>query len=131
MNGLFLTDETTAIESFPHGLHTWLSRRDLTRSDDLLITRVDMPAGQGHSFHKHPLMDEVIYILSGEAEQWIETEKRTVKAGEGAFIGKDIVHATFNVSDKPLSFLAILAPSAPVGQELVDVSGLEPWKSIR
>lgn len=131
MNALFLTDETTVKESFPHGLHTWLSRRDITQSEDLLMTRVDMPPGQGHSFHKHPLMDEVIYVLSGEAEQWVGTKKQILKAGEAAFIQKEVVHATFNASDHTLSFLAILAPAAPAGKELVDVSDSEPWKSIR
>ena len=42
-----------------------------------------------------------------------------------------VVHATFNVSKADATILAILSPAASKGPFLVDVSGEEPWKSLR
>jgi hypothetical protein len=43
-----------------------------------------------------------------------------------------VVHASFNVSDQVARLLAVLSPSVGTeGYELVDVSGQEPWASIR
>jgi quercetin dioxygenase-like cupin family protein len=131
LTGKFFTKENTVKENEEWGVHSWYSRPDITESEDLMVTRVDMPPGKGHAFHTHPNMDEVIYVISGQAEQWIEQEKKHLTAGESAFIPKDMVHATFNTSDEPLSFLAILGPADKTDRGLVDVSGQEPWKSLK
>jgi len=71
-------------------------------------------------------------VIDGEVEQWIGPRKRLLAAGESAFIGKDVVHASFNVSDRTAKLLAVLSPSVgPEGYELVDVAEQEPWSSIR
>ena len=64
--------------------------------------------GGGHNFHKHPNQEEVIYVVEGEIEQWVDQEKRRLGPGDSAFIPADMVHASFNVSDQPAKFLAIL-----------------------
>jgi quercetin dioxygenase-like cupin family protein len=90
-----------------------------------------MPPGKGHAFHRHPEMEEIIYILEGEAEQWVEREKRLLRAGDTAHIPTGLVHGTYNASDAPLRFLAILSPAKIAGPALVDVSHEEPWRSLR
>jgi hypothetical protein len=37
----------------------------------------------------------------------------------------------FNISDRDAIILAILSPAASSGPFLVDMSGGEPWKSLR
>ena len=64
-------------------------------------------------------------------EQWVEQEKRILKAGESAHIPAGIVHATFNSSSADATILAILSPGASQGPFMVDVSGEAPWKSLR
>lgn len=129
--GQFFTKESTVVETLERGVHHWFSRPDVTGSEDLIVTRVDVPPGGGHPFHFHPTMDEVIYILAGQAEQWIEKEKKLLKPGEAVFIPKKMVHATFNESDEPLSFLAILGPAADLEGSMVYVHEDEPWKSLK
>jgi quercetin dioxygenase-like cupin family protein len=129
--GRFFTKETTKTEALERGVHHWFSRPDITESEDLIVVQVDVEPGGGHPFHIHPTMDEVIYVLSGEAEQWIEKEKKILKAGEAVYIPKKMVHATFNENDKPLSFLAILSPAADLEGSMVYVDEEEPWKGLK
>jgi quercetin dioxygenase-like cupin family protein len=89
-----------------------------------------MPPGGSHSFHKHPNKEEVIYVLEGEAEQWLDQEKQTLSSGSSVFIGKSVVHATFNRSDKDLKFIAVITPCSSEGPVQNMVDHLEPWKSI-
>lgn len=129
--GRFFTKETTQIEEMERGIHHWFSRPDITGSEDLIVTRVDVEPGGGHPFHIHPSMDEVIYILSGEAEQWIEKEVRTLLPAEAVYIPRNMVHATYNESERTLSFLAILSPAADLEGSMVYVSDEEPWRSLK
>ena len=127
----FVTEAEMEVEQLPWGPHDWLSRPGLTAADELLLVRVHMPPGKGHAFHRHPEMEEIIYILSGTAEQWVDRERRTLKAGQIAHIPRDVVHGTYNAGDETLEFLAILSPAKISGPALVDMSDSEPWKSLR
>ena len=127
----FVTEGEMQVEQLPWGPHDWLCRPGLTDAEDLLLVRVHMPPGEGHKFHRHPEMEEIIYVLSGSAEQWVDREKRILTAGQIAHIPKNVVHGTYNSGDVPLEFLAILSPAKVEGPPLVDVSDREPWRSLR
>lgn len=81
-------------------------------------------------FHIHPNKEEVIYVIEGKAEQWIEQENRTLGPGDSAYIPKSAVHATFNRGDTDLKFIAIVTPCTAEGAVIESVEHLEPWKSI-
>jgi len=127
----FVTDSEVEIEQLPWGPHEWLCRPGLTDARDLLLVRVRMPPGKGHAFHRHPAMEEIIYVISGRAEQWVDTASRTLEPGDAAHIPRDVVHGTYNAGGETLVFLAILSPARVEGPALVDVSGDEPWASLR
>lgn len=127
----FVTSADAKVELLPWGQHEWLSRADLTGAEQIQVVRVTMPPGAGHAFHRHPCMEEVLYYVSGRAEQWVGREKREMSAGEVAFVPRDEVHGTYNTFDEPLVFLAILSPAKFDGPALVDVSQDEPWRSLR
>jgi len=127
----FVTTRDARVELAPWGRHWWLSTPELTGTRALTLVRVTMHPGAGHQFHYHPAREEIIYILEGVAEQWVDREKRTLRAGEIAFIPKRVVHAIHNTSRKPMSFLAILSPSRARGPFLVDCYDEEPWRSLR
>ena len=99
------------VEELPWGPHEWLCRPGLTDARDLLLVRVRMPPGTGHAFHRHPAMEEIIYVISGRAEQWVDRESRLLGPGDIAHIPKDVVHGTYNAGDDTLVFLAILSPA--------------------
>ena len=62
------TAADAAVEPSPWGPHEWLCRPGLTDAKDLQLVRVSMPPGTGHAFHRHPTMEEIIYVVAGRAE---------------------------------------------------------------
>lgn len=127
----FVTAENMIVEPSDWGPHDWLCRPGLVEAEKLLLVRVHIPPGKGHAFHKHPEMEEIIYVLSGACEQWVDKEKRLLKPGESAHIPMGMVHGSYNAGMEDLTLLAILSPAKIKGPALVDVSQEEPWKSMR
>lgn len=127
----FVTGQEMKVDQLPWGPHDWLCRPDIVDADKLLLVRVHMPPGQAHKFHRHPEMEEIIYVLEGTAEQWVDREKRILGPGEMAHIPMDVVHGTYNAGAGTLRFLAILSPAKIKGPPLIDMSAEEPWRSLR
>ena len=115
----------------PWALEEWLCRADVVPNQELLLVRANMEAGHSHPFHTHPTREEIIYVLSGRAEQWIGQEHRILGPGEMGLIPKGEVHGTYNPSRERLVFLAILSPANAAEPGIVDVSTQEPWVSLR
>ena len=132
MTGKFVTSANVRREELSWGSLAWFCSPLVSQARDLVVLELTLASGNGHNFHKHPNQEEVIYVLDGEVEQWIGREKRLLRAGDSAFIGADVVHASFNISPGNAKLLAILGPCVGAeGYELVDVAGQEPWISIR
>jgi len=127
----FITEAEALKEDFKGRTNYWMCRPEITNAKDLQICRAVLPAGECHNFHQHPELEEAIYVLDGEVEQWVGTEKQLLKAGEVAHMLPGVVHATFNAGESDAVILAILSPGAQAGPFMVDVSQEEPWKSIR
>jgi quercetin dioxygenase-like cupin family protein len=127
----FINEAEALKEDFKGRTNYWMCRPEITNAKDLQVCRAILPAGEGHAFHHHPELEEVIYVLAGEVEQWVGERKQTLKVGEVAHMLPGVVHATFNTSDKDAVILAILSPGSQAGAFLVDVSSEEPWRSIR
>ena len=88
--------------------------------------------GKCHDFHYHPGQEEVIYVVDGEIEQWIERERSILRPGDAVVIDADVVHATFNEGTRAAKILAILSPAVDGdGYAAVDVSADEPWSGLR
>ncbi len=88
--------------------------------------------GKSHAFHRHPNQEEVIYVLDGELEQWVEHERRVLHAGDAVVIPAAVVHASYNESDRPAKIVAILSPCVgEAGYEVEELADVEPWKSLR
>ncbi|MGE4178225.1 MAG: cupin domain-containing protein [Limisphaerales bacterium] len=115
----------------PWTVEEWLSRSDIVPNQELLMVRANMEAGRSHPFHTHPTREEIIYILSGRAEQWINGDYRVLGPGEMILVPKGEVHGTYNPFRERLVFLAILSPANAPEPAVVDVSTQEPWASIR
>lgn len=132
MSGKFVFSQEVEREKLDWGIRGWLSLPGFTGAKDLAICEVFLMPGFGHAFHVHPNQEEVVYVLEGEFEQWLGTEKKILKAGDSAFIGAGVVHASYNVSDQPVKSLAILGPCiGQEGYEVVELADQEPWKSLK
>ena len=132
MSGKFMLSSETPAEILDWGKLRWMSSPPATSAKDLTVIEVNITPGNGHDFHKHPDQEEVIYVISGKVEQWLDREKRVLGPGDSVFIGADVVHASFNVGDTDAKLIAILGPCVgPEGYELVDVASDAPWKDLR
>lgn len=132
MAGKFVIARETAPEILDWGRLGWMSNPPSTGAQQLTVIDVTLSPGKGHDFHKHPDQEEVIYVVAGEVEQWVDRDRRTLGPGDCAFIPADVVHASFNVGAVEAKVVAILGPCVgKVGYELVDVAGEEPWKGLR
>jgi quercetin dioxygenase-like cupin family protein len=127
----FVTAADLEIEHIDGKTHNWYYKEGLGQNGSLVLCRARIVKGAGHAFHTHPEMDEIIYVLEGEMEQWLEKERRILKAGESVYIPRGVVHGCYNLSDAECEFIAILTPSKIGGEFSVDVSGEEPWKSLK
>jgi quercetin dioxygenase-like cupin family protein len=132
MSSRFVSATDVDRESLPWGQLGWFSRPANTGASQLVVIEVDLMPGHGHNFHTHPDQEEMLYVVSGEVQQWIEQAPRVLRAGDAVFIQKGVVHASFNISERAARFLAILGPSVTAaGYVSVEVGDQEPWTSLR
>lgn len=130
--GKFIRASEVEREQMEWGELGWHSRPANTNAQNLVVIEVTLMPGSGHNFHKHPAQEEVIYIISGHIEQWLETEKQVLRPGDSVFIPPGLVHASFNTGDQPAALLVTLGPSAgEAGYEVVEVGNEAPWNSLR
>ena len=109
----FVTKDEAEGEVSQYCSMEWMSRTGLTPAT--------MPVGGSHPFHWHPLMEEIIYVLEGEAEQWVDQDRRILGPGETAHIPTNRVHGTYSVGAGPLVFLAMLSPAEFDGPATIHV----------
>ena len=127
----FITRQECEVTEAHWGHHDWCCKPEMTGTKNLILVRVTMPPGRGHQFHLHPAREELIYVLEGRGEQWVDRERRILRAGETAFIPRRVVHGIYNSSKAPVTFLAILSPAVAKGPFLIDCYEDEPWRSLR
>jgi quercetin dioxygenase-like cupin family protein len=132
MQGKFVLAKETAPEVLDWGQLRWMCNPPVTGAHDLTVIHVTLSPGKGHDFHKHPDQEEVIYIVGGSVEQWVDRECKTLGPGDSAFIPGNVVHASFNTGDADAHIVAILGPCVgKVGYEVVDVANEAPWRTLR
>jgi quercetin dioxygenase-like cupin family protein len=126
----FITAPDVLHEDWPYCHLEHLSNAELVGAKELFLVRATFPPGALHSFHRHPRREEIIYLLEGQAEQWVGREKRVLGPGDLAHIPMNEPHATFNSGSTPLKFLAILSPVDAPGPFTVDVFNELPWSGL-
>ncbi|MEZ4826156.1 MAG: cupin domain-containing protein [Bacteroidia bacterium] len=132
MSKTFITQAERIEEVLDWGILLRLSGPEKTNAFQLVVIEVNIKPGMGHNFHKHPLQEEVIYVIEGKIEQWVGEEKRFLSPGESVFIPANKVHASFNAGTTDAKLLAILSPCIGTdGYELVEVFDEEPWSGLR
>lgn len=111
--------------------HYWHYHPEVLAGAQSYMVKVVVPKGDGHNFHRHPKMHEILYVLKGIAEQWIEDEMQILEVGDSVYIDADVVHATFNAGKSELEFVAILSPPEGWEEGTLDVSQELPYANYR
>lgn len=131
MNAKFISKADITRDQLDWGELGWISPAH-TGSTRVAHVLVSLEPGHGHDFHRHPHQEEILYVLSGEVEQWLEHQKRTLQPGDAVFIGQGVVHASFNSSATTTTFLVVLSPCAgEAGYEAEEVASDAPWCDLR
>jgi quercetin dioxygenase-like cupin family protein len=130
--GKFVKQDDIEHEQFDWGDVGW-RLFPKTGAQQLVVMDVTLDPGGGHDFHKHPGQEEMIIVKRGRITQYLEQESTTLEVDDSVFIEADLVHASFNEGDETALLQVIIAPSLRegTGYGLVDVSGEEPWASLR
>jgi quercetin dioxygenase-like cupin family protein len=103
-----------------------------TGCESFVVMDVRLDPGFHHAFHKHPDQDEMIVVKSGRVTQFLEGEQTELGPGDSIYIDKDVVHGSYNDFSEPAELQVVLAPAVGDGGYVaVDVSGEEPWRSLR
>lgn len=79
---------------------------------------VDLPPGQGHTRHNHPGSEEIIFVISGNGQQMVETadgmpEVRDVGPGCTVFVPESRFHSTLNTGSAPMQLFVVYSPAGP------------------
>lgn len=130
-NWKFVKEEDLMFEKVLGRNHYWHYHPELTQQGDCYMLKVVVKEGEGHNFHKHPAMNEILYVLNGQVEQWVEDDVQLLSAGESVFIPADVVHASFNAGKDDLELLAILSPQQGWEAGTVDVFQELPYSNYR
>ena len=127
----FVKEDETIFEKVLGRDHLWYFNPEITQGADTILVKVNMKKGGFHHFHRHPEMNEILYILKGSCEQWVEDKRQILNAGDAVYISPNQVHASFNAGDEDLEFLAILAPAEGWQAGTIDEFQNEPYASLR
>ena len=112
MPGKFVIAKEIGLKLDDFGTSSRLSDPPTTGAKQLTVIEVNFDPGKGHNFHKHPDQEEVVLVVAGKIEQWVDREKRILGPGDSAVIPADVVHASFNAGDQPAKIVAILGPAS-------------------
>jgi len=119
-------------EGFDWGVIGWRLTPS-SGSKHLVIMDVTLEPGEGHDFHRHPGQEEMIIVKQGEITQFIERDSTALGAGDSVYLDEGVVHASFNDGEETAHLQVVIGPSlgGETGYGLEDVSGEEPWASLR
>ena len=106
-----------ALERWREGVATRMLVSAETGAAQLCVFEQWIAPGTGAPAHVHPV-EEILTVLAGEAEIWIEDQRMTVKAGQAALVPAGKRHGFRNSGSIELHIHAILA--APVFEAMPD-----------
>jgi quercetin dioxygenase-like cupin family protein len=132
MSSRFVKQSDVEQEQFDWGVIGWRCV-PATGAKQLVVMDVALAPGEGHDFHTHPGQEEMIIVKQGRITQYLEQESTALEPSDSVFIEAGVVHASFNEGDELALLQVVIAPSLGEGSGygLVDVSGEEPWASLR
>ena len=120
-------------ENFDWGVIGWRLTPD-KGSKHLVIMDVTLEPGEGHAFHRHVGQEEMIIVKQGAVTQYLELDSTTLNPGDSVYIDEGVIHASYNDGGETAHLQVVIGPSLSseeTGYGLEDVSGEEPWASLR
>jgi quercetin dioxygenase-like cupin family protein len=101
-------DAERPLDTWRAGVDTRMLVSAQTGASQLTIFEQECAPGHGAPSHLHAV-EEVLRILAGRAEVWVEGERAVLETGSSVIIPAGAVHGFTNVAEETLRVLAILA----------------------
>jgi quercetin dioxygenase-like cupin family protein len=102
-----------SVEEWRPGVRTLLRVSSSVGARDLCLLEQWHEPGCGAPTHVHRGVEEVIVVLAGTAEFWVEDERSLLETGSAVVVPPDVRHGFRNAGDGVLHVLAALADGAP------------------
>ncbi len=126
----FLPENFHFVEPVDQGTNIWINY-PAPVTPGLFAAKAEIHPGKGHDFHRHPGREELILILEGTVEQWINDTCQRLGPGDAAVIPAGVPHASFNTGNTPATLFVALTPTE-LNQPLAeDLSDQKPWSTLR
>jgi oxalate decarboxylase/phosphoglucose isomerase-like protein (cupin superfamily) len=108
---MLVSPDTVATMTFDWGSIKWFVTPTLVPGAGSTFGEVIVNPGKGHARHNHPGAEEIIYVVSGEAEQMVgDGEPFPIKEGDTVHIPAGAYHSTFNTTWRPLRLIVTYTP---------------------
>jgi quercetin dioxygenase-like cupin family protein len=108
---LIVRDVDQLLDAWRPGVDTRMLVSSRTGAGQLTVFEQECAPNHGAPSHIHAV-EEVLRVLAGRAEVWVNEDRATLDAGCLVIIPAGAVHGFTNIADEPLRILAILA--API-----------------
>jgi oxalate decarboxylase/phosphoglucose isomerase-like protein (cupin superfamily) len=108
---MHVSPDSVPTMAFGWGSIKWFVTPSAVEGAASTLGEVIINPGQGHARHNHPNAEEIIYVISGEAEQMVaDGEPFTIKEGDTVHIPTAAYHSTFNTTWRPLRLIVTYTP---------------------
>jgi quercetin dioxygenase-like cupin family protein len=95
-------------EHWRPGVETRMAVSAIQGATQLCIFEQWVARGAGAPSHSHPV-EEVLTVLDGEAEMWIDEQRKIVSAGQSLIMPAGRTHGFLNSGNATLHIRAVLA----------------------
>src|SRR5436190_7079296 len=98
----------TVVESWRQGVETRMVVSRVNGAAQLCIFEQWIAPGSGAPTHSHPV-EEVLTVIAGEAEMWLDEDRAIVSAGQSLIVPARRSHGFRNSGNVTLHLHAVLA----------------------
>jgi oxalate decarboxylase/phosphoglucose isomerase-like protein (cupin superfamily) len=131
-DGRFFARGELAWETPYWGRMAWIARPDVTGSRDIVVGEVEFAPGSYHHFHYHPGQEEVLYVLDGRVEQWLDSEHRSSgRASRCSSVGTSCTRPSTSTKVRPRIVVVVGPCVGAEGYVAVEAADREPWSGLR
>ncbi len=93
-------------EAYAWGDIHWLTSHAANGAKELTLGFTSVAPGGRNPLHRHPNCEEVLYVLSGEIEHFVEgTPNARLRVGEAILIPRNLKHQAINIGSVPAELL--------------------------
>lgn len=94
----------------------WLVTRETLGAQNVAVAMLNCPPGSSvRPLHSHGDVEEVLLVLQGRGEAWVDGETASFRKGDALLLPAHSKHMIRNTGDEPLVIACIFAPQTDVG----------------